>query len=88
MAVVEVDVLRAIKTFFAGNRRVVEGELVKIDDPIMKGREHLFEVLHTGRHKPKPGTKPVAAPAPVRSPGVAPQVAPQVAPAAPEGGGS
>lgn len=67
-------VLRAVKTFFAGSRRVVVGELVKIDDEIMKGREHLFEAVHTGRNKPKPGPKPVA-----------PTVTPAPAPAAPHG---
>lgn len=35
--------LRARQTFFIGRRKVERGQLVNDADPIVKGREHLFE---------------------------------------------
>lgn len=35
--------LRARETFFYGNRMIARGQLVNAADPIVKGREHLFE---------------------------------------------
>lgn len=82
------EVRRAIKTFFAGSRRVVEGELVKVDDEIMKGREHLFEALHVGRNKAKAAATAAvkAAEASVTAPATSP--APAAPETAPEAGGS
>lgn len=36
-------VLHAKETFFVGNRKVTKGQLVNPKDPIVKGREALFE---------------------------------------------
>ena len=36
-------VLRAKETFFVGNAKLTKGQLVNDDDPIVKGKEHLFE---------------------------------------------
>ncbi|WP_112469419.1 hypothetical protein [Streptomyces triticisoli] len=49
---------RAKKIFFAPGRRVAKGELFADDDPILKGREMLFEQVDVPT-APEPA-KPVA----------------------------
>lgn len=38
------DKARALQTFFAGRRIVHEGDELDRDDPIIKGREGLFDI--------------------------------------------
>lgn len=47
---------RAKKLFFAAGRRVVKGELFADDDPLLKGREVLFE--HVDVPEAKSAEKP------------------------------
>ena len=37
--------LRARETFFVGNAKVTKGQLVNDNDPILKGKAHLFEPI-------------------------------------------
>lgn len=58
---------RAKKIFFAPGRRVAKGELFADDDPILKGREVLFESVDVPEaqapKEPEPeGPKATAAP--------------------------
>lgn len=76
---------RAIKTFFVGNKRVAQGDLVRVGHELMRGREHLFERVRVKHDTPDdvvPAAAVNAAPAPVAA--IAPAPAPGVASGAPE----
>lgn len=46
---------RAVRTFAAGRRVIAEGQEVAADDPIVRGREQLFQrVVAEGQEKPPP----------------------------------
>jgi len=52
--------LRATQSFHACGRMVLAGEEVDADDPIVTGREVLFEQVDAGPSKPAPAKKATA----------------------------
>ena len=50
-------VLTAIEPFFWGKRFVEQGEAVSSDDPVVKGREHLFREFTVESATASPGEK-------------------------------
>jgi hypothetical protein len=50
--------LRAKRTFFTSDKRIRKGDLVADDDPVVKGREALFESVDVpAPQPPKPARK-------------------------------
>lgn len=55
--------LRALTTFHANDRLVVDGQEVDSTDPIVKGREHLFETVPAEKPTPRKAVAKKAKPA-------------------------
>lgn len=53
--------LRALHAFHANGRFVADGDEVPADDPIVSGREALFETVDDAPEKPKAPAKKAAA---------------------------
>ena len=52
-----VELLQPIEPFFWGQRFVAQHEIVSSDDPVVKGREHLFKVIEVEQATAAPGEK-------------------------------
>ena len=49
--------LQPIEPFFWGQRFVAQDEIVASDDPVVKGREHLFKAVEVEQATAAPGEK-------------------------------
>ncbi len=52
-----VVLLQPIEPFFWGQRFVAKDEIVSSDDPVVKGREHLFKPIEVEQATAAPGEK-------------------------------
>ncbi len=60
----DTKLLQPIESFFWGQRFVAQDEIISSDDPVVKGREHLFKTVEVEQATAAPGeTRNVTIPA-------------------------